>query len=405
MKVIYEGYDAGGAVMRGGIEASGRAEASDLLRKKGIFATLLTEEGGASKGGTTGGKADLRQLVQFCRQMSVLVSTHTPIVQTLQALESQAAPGPWRQIIGDLRQRVEEGAQLSEAMAAHPRVFDGVCRSMVAAGESGGMLDIMLTNLARMLRQQLHIRKSVVGAMVYPAVLSVLSVVVLIATVIFVLPRFEDLFKTLQAPLPPTTQFLVTLGAVARGWWWAIAPGLAVPVAWGYFWLRSPKGRVALDRVSLNSPRLGPALRAFYTARFARLLGVLVQARITLLDALVLTRQATGSPSYTRLLEKAEEDVGRGQSLAAALADSGLIVPSVVEAIASGERTGHIGPVLVQIADFMDEDNEQLVKALASLIEPIILSFMGMTVGFVAISMFLPLFDLTGAAGGGGPKP
>lgn len=405
MKLAYEGYDLAGKLVAGLVEAAGIPEASEQLRKQGVFVTALNESVGApqleSQTSASRGRGGRRpkDLVSFFRQLSILVGTHTPLVQSLAAIERQTPAGDWRGVIEDLRRRVEEGAALSAAMEAHSGKFDAICRSMVAAGESGGRLDVMLRGLSALTRQQYHVRRSIIGAMVYPVVLISVSLGVLIVTLFFVLPQFQGLFDTLQAPLPPTTKFLIGISAVGKSYWWAILAGVAALVMLCVSGFRSPSARRAIDRALVDAPRIGPIMRAFATARIARILGVLLDARIPMLDAVRLARQGTSNTCYADLLDRADHAISRGESLADILAHSGLVVPSICEALSSGERSGQLGPVLVQVADFLDEDNEVLVKSLMSIIEPVILTFLGVIIGFVAVSMFLPLFDLTTLGG------
>lgn len=409
MKLSYAGYDLAGKEVAGLIEAPGVAEASEQLRKQGVFVTAVSERAaagaplGASRTGSTRRGRRPRDLVAFFRQLSILVGTHTPLVQALAAIERQTPEGAWRTTIEDLRRRVEEGSSLSDAMAAHEGKFDAICRSMVAAGESGGRLDIMLRGLSAMTRQQYHVRRSIIGAMVYPVVLVGVSLGVLVITLFFVLPQFEGLFQTLQAPLPPTTKLLIAISTTTKAYWWAALLAVAGGVGLALWMLAAPGPRRAVDRFLVGAPRLGPIMRSFATARIARILGVLLDARIPMLDAVKLAREGTSNSCYAELLDRAESAISRGESLADVLSHSGLVVSSICEALSSGERSGQLGPVLVQVADFLDEDNEVLVKSLMSVIEPVILSLLGVIIGFVAVSMFLPLFDLTSLGGTGAP--
>jgi type II secretory pathway component PulF len=406
MKLAYEGYDMAGKPVAGLVDAQGVPEAAEHLRRQGLFITSIGEGGAAvpadapsaaPRGARPRGRS--KELVAFFRQLSILVGTHTPLVQALDAIERQTPEGAWRAVIADLRRRVEEGTSLSVAMEAHANRFDAISRSMVAAGESGGRLDVMLRGLAEMVRQQYHVRRSVVGAMVYPAVLIAVSLAVLVVTLFFVLPQFRGLFDTLQVPLPPTTALLMGASGWAASHWWAVVGALGALVAGGVAVARSAAARAAIDRFLVFAPRIGPIVRAFSTARIARVMGVLLDARIPMLEAVRLARQGTSNSCYARLLDRAESAITRGESLADTLSHSGLVVPSICEALASGERSGELGPVLIQVASFLDEDNEVLVKALMSIIEPIILTFLGVIIGFVAVSMFLPLFDIATLGG------
>jgi type II secretory pathway component PulF len=416
MKLAYSGYDKSGAPVSDVLDAGSTDEAVEVLRRKGIFVSQISEATKASGAGVPGAAAArrlgfgsggrLEALSSLLRQLSILVRTGTPLMEALQAMERQLAPGPWRDVVGDLRHRVEEGSQLSEALARHPGYFDPVCRSLVAAGECGGKLDAMLDRLAVLTRKQVKIRKAVGGAMIYPALLSVVAVFVTVTMIGFVMPRFEELFKSLDTPLPPLTSFLMSLGMWLRGNWILALGSVLSGVGLGWFWIERGGGRLVVQQAMLSVPKVGTLVKSLATARLARVLGVLLESRVTLVDALALARESAGHPSFNAMVARAEEAVTRGESVAGTLADPTLIDPSICEAIRSGERTGQLGPVLLTVADHLDEDNEILVKTMTSLLEPLILLTMGVIVGIVAVSMFIPLFDLTAAgphAGPGGP--
>ncbi len=443
MKLAYTGFDMNGRAVRGVVESIGAAEASESLRRQGVLLTSIAEGGkgagffsraagtarstaasgsitvnpsasnsagigaatGSNGGGGRGaGGGSLTELAGFARQLSVLISAKTPLVQALQAIERQTPAGPWARTLGAMRQKVEEGVSLSEAMQHFPRQFNAVCRALVQAGEAGGSLDSMLRNLAELTRQQLHMRRSVVGALVYPVALISISSMVLIGLVLFVLPRFEELFKSLGAALPPSTQLLIDVSSFGRQWWFAIVPAVISVAVALYYYVRSEHGAMAFQAALMGTPRVGMIVRSLATARIARVLGALLEAKVGLLDAIKLTRQATTIAAYAKILEDAEDRITRGENFSATLASSTLIPPAIVEAVASGERSGQIGPVLTQVGKFMDEDNELIIKSLTTLLEPLILVVLGVLIGAVAIAMFLPLFDLT-AAGGGSAGP
>jgi type II secretory pathway component PulF len=259
----------------------------------------------------------------------------------------------------------------------------------------------MLDRLAVLVRKQLQVRRSIVGAAIYPALLVVVAAAVLVVLLTFVLPRFAELFKSLDTPLPPTTQFLMSLSAGLRNYWWLLL-ALAIPLAGcAMAWLKTESGRRTIDSLVLRLPQFGAIVKSFATARLTRILGILLQGHVPLIEALQLTRGACSNHHYSDLIGGALEAVTRGDSLAVALSDERLIAPSVQEAIVSGERSGQLAPLLTTLADFMDESNEVTVRALTSILEPLILVVLGVLVGFVAVSLFLPLFDLTAATGGG----
>lgn len=408
MKFVYQAFDRAGKALTGVVDADDPAHAMELLRRQSLYVSTLerTDAAGGddpSKRQRAAGK-HLRVVAGFTRQLGVLVSTGTPVVEALGALERQATNESFRGVINQLRLKVEEGSTLAAAMEGAPRYFNAVARSLVAAGESSGQLDAMLTRLAELTRQQLRTRTALVGAMVYPCLLMVVAVGVLVTMLVFVLPRFTGLFKTLNAPLPPTTRALMAISEALTGYWYICVPALAAAVAALAWWLRSPGGRRCVDTFVLAAPKIGALTRNFATARLSRLIGVLLESRVALLDALELTRQAFSNHHYAAMLARAREEVTRGQPLSLSLSESGLVVPAVCEAVRNGERTGQVGKVLVSMADYLDEENEVVVKSLTSILEPIILIALGSVVGLVATSMFMPLFDLTSMTGpGGGP--
>lgn len=416
MKLKYEAIDSQGKSVADSVEAADAAEAIEQLRGKGLFVTTIAEAsaGGGSGAESAGGSASwrgggrklsgtkrLKNLAMFTRQLSVLVSSGTPLVQAIASLERQAKEKPWRDVLAALRNKVEEGATLSEAMAQQPQVFDPVCRSLIAAGESGGSFDTMLDRLAQMTRKQMQVRSAVVGAMVYPCLLIVIAMGVLALMLLFVLPRFMGLFQQLDAELPPTTKVLVALSEALRSYWWMI-PIVAGGAFFGIrTWLNTNTGRIAVDTIVLKLPMAGAIVRSFAVARITRVLGVLMAGRVPMLEALALARQTAKNVRYVALVARAEEAVTRGSTISAAFAEAeDLVTPSICEAIRSGEQSGQMGALLLNIADFLDEDNEVVVKSLTSILEPLILIALGLVVGFVALSMFMPLFDLTSATHG-----
>ncbi|MDX2016525.1 MAG: type II secretion system F family protein [Planctomycetota bacterium] len=418
MKYVCVGFDRTGKAVRETIEAPSAEDAAEQARRKGLFVTETRAAGAASRrnipaqagawSGVGEGKR-MKQLASFLRQLSMLVSTGTPLVDAMTSLEKQTPEGELRTVVGRIRAKVEEGVTLAEAIAEHPRWFDAVSRSLIAAGESGGGLAEMLTRLSALVRRQVKVRQQTVGALVYPCVLLAIALGVSIAMITFVLPRFEGLFKTLDAPLPASTAVLMDLSTFVRAHWMMLCAFVAAMLGAGWWMLNTPAGKSWRGAVLLALPRAGDTVRAFTTARIARLLGVLMLGRVGLLEALKLVRESLGLGAYRTLIESVEQGVTRGENISQAIVsaqermDMALIEPSVIEALRSAEKSGRVGEVLVAMADHMDEDNEVALKALMQLIEPAILLLLGVIVGTVAVSMFLPLFDLTGAGGGLGP--
>jgi type II secretory pathway component PulF len=415
MTFTYVAFDKSGKSAQGSIEAGSASEATDTLRARGLFVTSVVQGNGDGAAAIAGsetasrksakffGRARrLRNLVTFTRQLHVLVSSGTPLVQSLTALERQSTDVEWRNVIVDVRQRVEEGAALSNAMEHHPQYFDNLCRSLVRAGEAGGHLEAMLERLAKLVRSELHVRSSIRGAMVYPCLLIFISITVLSILLCFVLPRFAMLFQNLGSPLPPTTKVVMLASDILRGYWWLLITLIGCGVFGFRTWAKTSAGKRMIDRIMIDAPALGTMTRSFSTARVARILGIQIDSKVPLLEALHLTREACGNVFYAELVAAAEDAATRGLPVSSAFERTRLISPAICEAIRNGEQSGQMASLLVNIADFLDEENEIVVRSLSSIIEPVILIVLGVLVGFVALSMFLPLFDLTATTSAGG---
>jgi len=426
MKLAYDAFDKTGRKVSDVIEAADLAEATEDLRKQDLFVADITPVKGngsnrkrrkgrdgcgavsagqadsAGRGRVGGGKTRrLKTLAMFTRQLYVLVSSGTPLTQALVAMERQIKDSGWRSAIGDVRVRLEEGSALSEAMGSHPECFDSIYRHMIAAGETGGELPGMLDRLADLTHKRLHIRSAIQGAMIYPCLLSVVALSVLVLLMVFVIPRFGELFDSLDAAQPPSTAVLLAVSDIARNYWWALITGLVVAIVGLRTYFRSSGGKRAFDTFVLRLPKIGGIVRSFSMARIVRMLGVLLESRVPVLEALTLTRDTTSNVHYTELMDRAEKAVSQGQEISSVFGDTDLVTPAVCEAVKSGEKSGQVGPLLLNLADFLDEENEVTLKALTSIIEPVILIVMGLLVGFVALSMFMPLFDVTSMTGGG----
>jgi type II secretory pathway component PulF len=405
MKLAYKAYDKRGNVVVDHIDAASPAEARERLRRDGLFVSTLSEETRADRSQAGGGLvpsrrgARTRQLAVWTRQLSVLVRTGTPLAAAMASIERQVPTGPWRDVLADVRRRVEEGQTLSDAMGEHFGSFDDVSRSLVAAGESSGMLEEMLERVSAITRQQLKTRRTVVGALVYPALLLTVGAVVTLSMLLFVMPRFSKLFDSLGMPLPPVTEILMQVSVLLRSSWWIGLIALAVVAIGGRFAVRTPSGRRATHTMLVRAPFVGGIVRSLATARIARLLGVLLESHVALLESIELTRRASTNLLYVDLMQDAEEAAIRGESISGVFSRSSLISPSVAEAMHHGERNGQIGPILTDMADFLDEENEVIVKSAMSILEPVILVILGVVVGFIALSLFVPLFDMTSMAG------
>lgn len=414
MRLAYRAYEKTGREVTDVIEAPSVTEATDRLRHQDLFVTEIAPAAEAAPTAARGqapaktfrlpaGRSRrLKNLAVFTRQLYVLMRAGTPLAEGLRALERQTRDPRWCEVIGDIRRQLEQGVSVAKAMEARPEYFDAVYRNMVAAGESAGKLTIVLDRLAQLIRKRVHIRRTVRGAMIYPCLLVVVSLVVITVMLLTVVPRFAELFEALDVPLPPTTAMLISLSEILQSYWLPALGVVVLTVVGVRFLLKTPKGKYLKDTLSLRLPYIGGLVRSFATARIARLLAVLLDSHLPVLEALDLTRNAVVNVHYVALIRQAEDAVSRGQPVSTPFRHSDLIAPSVYETMRSGEQSGQVAPLLLDLADFLDEENETTLKGLISILEPVILIVMGVVVGFVALSVFTPLFDATGMIGGSG---
>jgi len=407
MKLAYRACDKSGRETADTIEATDSASAMNKLRGRGLFVTeihdLADSQPTADNVGvrSTRGRS-LKSLALFTRQLAVLVASGTPIVEAIGALQRQTKPGRWQETIAAIRTRVEQGASLSDAMASYPECFDPSYCSLVSVGETRGNLSAMLQRLAELKQKQLQVRNSILGAMIYPCLLTGISMAVLILLLAFVVPRFASLFETLDVQLPASTNILVNISLTLRMYWWAVIAVTALACTAVVLWSRSRTGKRMIDIAMVATPQLGRIVKSFAMARITRTLGVLLDGHVSILEALKLTRHATKNVLYYELVTRAEQIVSRGEPVYSAFANERLVPAAVYESMRNGEKSGQLGPLLLNLADFLDEDNDVVLRSLTSIVEPVILIGMGLLVGVVAFSLFMPLFDLTSMVNGSG---
>jgi len=414
MKLAYRAFEKSGEEVTDVIDAPNKAEATDRLRRRDLFvADIHSVSGGPveqrpqtpTSGGLRlprGKTAKLKDVAMFTRQLFMLIKSGTPLAEGLRSLERQTRDPVWRKVVEVIRGKLAEGVPLSAAMSARPDYFDEVYRNMISAGETSGKLTMVLDRLAQLIRKRLHVRRTVQSAMIYPALLTTVSAVVFVVMLLLVVPRFKMLFDTLSVPLPATTQFLIDLSDALKSYWPVPIALLAATGVGIKLYVSSASGKRACDTLVLRLPYVGNLVRNFATARIARLLGVLLASHLPVLEALELTRGSVSNVHYRELIDRASDVVSRGQPISSAFKDSPLVHASIYGATRSGEQSGQLSALLLDVAEFMDEENEILLKGLISIIEPMILIVMGVMVGFVALSIFTPLFDATGLIGKGG---
>lgn len=411
MKLAYNAVSATGTPVSDIIDAASTDEAMDMLRGKGLFVTQIepeTDSRARQKAKAKSGGARfksktkrLKDVAMFSRQLNVLVATGTPLADGLAALERQVRDVDFKSQLVMIRGHVEQGQTLYEALGKAPRYFDEVYRNIVKAGEDSGSLPVMLDRLALLTRKQVQVRSQISSAMIYPSLLIFISIAVLAIMLTVVMPRFTGMFESLDVPLPATTVALMAMSQALQSYWWVALLGVGVGVGALKFALATPRGKRSMDAVVLAVPVLKDVTRSYATARISRLMGVLIECNVPLLDTIQLVRCSTGNSKYEEMMVRAEEIVISGEPVSGAFADDRMIEPAFYEAVRNGEQSGRLSMLMITVADFMDEENDTRLKALTSLFEPLILVFLGLMVGGIAISMFMPMFDLTSMAGGG----
>ncbi len=409
MKIAYEAMDQRGLTRSDVLEVASRDEAIDTLRRQGLFVTHIEtaaeQLGGEDSLGRRVGRLqirlpgeDHREMMLFTRQMAMLMSVGTGVVPALAAIGRQSRSRRWREGVMAVHAEVQGGSPLSAALAERPDLFDPVFRSMVAAGEATATLPEMFARLSSLTQQQYEVRNRVVGAMMYPVILIGICLAVTVILIGFVLPRFATLFTNLNLDLPRSTAQLIGLSGLLTSYWpWAVG---AVSLSVGGIWalLRTERGRLGFDRLLLRTPSVGALVRSLMLARICRMLGLMIHARVPLLEAVELTMNSTTNAEYKALLQRVRGAVTDGLPLAAGLQGSRLVFPGMVQAVATGEEGGNVAPALLFVADWLDEENRLKIATLSKLVEPIILILMGVVVGGVAVSLFMPLFDMATAA-------
>ena len=404
MQFVYEAMTSDGQIVTDRLEAANPAEAADSLRAKSLMVLRVDRADAspvrarsANEGSRGSRRAKPSDLVLFTQQLKMLLETGAALVPALQAIEQQATKESFAKLLHKVREHVEQGGTLSEAFAERPDLFKPVFCSMVSAGEATGTLTQTFDQLNELVARQQQTRKTLIGALTYPAILSLLCVAVAGVVVGFVVPRFSQLFTNLHSPLPPTTQFMFAVSQGARANW-PVGVGLLVAsVAGLVITLRVKHLRGHFDTVLLKLPVIGRIAARLMFARVLRLWAATLRCHVPLLEAIQLSRSALTNSLFIKLVDDVEEAVSGGGSIGKTLAESGMVEPVVASAIRTGEENGRLTEAVEFVSRWVDKDNVQLVAALTRVAEPALLSVMGLFVGLVAMSLFIPLFDLATA--------
>ncbi len=394
------------------VEAPNQMEAIAAIKRLGFLPIEVREAkaraagggtlsggAGAKKGGINlgflGGGVKAKDITLFTRQLSTLQDAGLPIVQSLQILTDMQRPGMFKNSLGRITEEVQSGTQLSEAFARHPRLFDKLYTNMVRAGETAGALDVILRRLAEFREKAQRLKKKVIGALVYPIAVLTIASGILIFIMVFIVPKFELIFRDLGITLPALTEFLISISRFLGSIYGLLGlVGLIAAIIGINLFRATEVGGAIVDRASLRVPVLGGVIKKSSVARFTRTLGTLVTSGVGFLDALDITKSATPNIVVRNAIQSVRDSVKEGETINEPLRRSGVFDDIVVNMIKVGEETGELDKMLIKIADTYDEEVDSAVAAMMALMEPLLIIFMGLAVGFIVIALFLPLIKI-----------
>ena len=413
----YQAMDRQGREVKDEIEAASHEEAVSLIRKKGYYPTNVKQksERTGKRSATTAvvkqkgktkalGGVNAKQLCQFTRQLSTLTDAGLPLVRSLQILEGQLKPGSLKNSLIDVTDDVQGGTSLSEALSKHPKIFDKLYVNLVRAGEAGGVLDVILQRLADFQEKTEKLKREVKGALIYPTAVMVIALGILLFIMYFIILQFVKMFAEfgLGGGLPlPTLMLQMASNFVVN--WWPIFPVMIAGAIFGFKMVsRSENGRVALDNFKIRAPLIGTIMRKAVISRFCRTLGVLISSGVPILEALSIVKEATGNAVIGKAVGHVHDSIREGDTIAEPLRQSKVFDEMVVHMIEVGEETGDLDKMLVKVADNYDNEVDSAVAGLMSLFEPMLIIFLGLTVGFIVVALFLPLISMMTKMGEGG---
>jgi len=376
------------------IEAPSREDVVAQLRRQRLSVVKVDEE---SKPKRAKGSIKMRDIVIFTRQFSTMINAGLPLVQALDILAKQTE----NKVLADVTRAVvfdvESGHTVADALAKHPKAFSDLYVNMVAAGEAGGILDTILMRLATFMEKNDALVRKVKGAMIYPGVIMGVAGFAILVLLLFVIPVFEDMFASVGLPLPLPTRIVIAMSKFLKNYWWLIGAAIGVGAFLFKKYYATSSGMLVVDRILLRVPILGDVLRKSAVSRFTRTLGTLISSGVSILDGLEITAKTAGNRVIQDAIMQSRASIAGGDTIAAPLQKSAVFPNMVISMIAVGEQTGGLDEMLTKIADFYDEEVDAAVGGLLSLLEPIMIVFLGVVVGGMVVAMYLPIFDMINA--------
>jgi type IV pilus assembly protein PilC len=386
----WEGKDRNGKIVRGEMRAGGESVVNASLRRQGILVSRV------KKRRTSGGKAiKQRDIAIFTRQLATMMKAGVPLLQSFDIVARGSTNARMTKLLNDIRSDVETGTSLSSAFRKHPLHFDALYCNLVEAGETGGILEALLDRLAIYQEKTMAIKSKIKSALMYPTAVIVTAVVVLTVIMIFVIPSFEEVFKSFGGELPLPTQMVIAMSKFFLQWWWLM---FAVLFGGGYFffesWKRSEKMQMTMDRLLLKVPVFGDLINKSVIARWTRTLSTMFAAGVPLVEALDSVGGASGNAVYAQATEKIQKDVSTGSALTTSMTSTGVFPTMVLQMAAIGEESGSLDHMLAKAAEFYEDEVDEMVKGLSSLMEPFIIVILGVLIGGIVVAMYLPIFKL-----------
>ncbi len=398
---IVEGTTKDGLKVKEEIEAKDERAASMIMRRRGLKISKVKKKPKdiSEVIPILKPKVKVKDVVVFTRQLSTMIDSGLPLIQALDALASQQDNPTFKQILMEIKADVESGSTFSDALKKFPKQFDHLYCNMVAAGEVGGILDTVLRRLAEYMEKAEKLKRKVKGAMAYPAIVLGISVVVLAIILIFVIPTFQKIFEQGGQALPLPTQMVINLSEFVKSYFLAIIGFFVILFMVLRRIYKTEKGALFFDKLFLKAPVFGILLKKVAVAKFTRTLGTLINSGVSIIDALNVASGTAGNKVVELTIQRVKASISEGRTIAQPLAESGIFPPMVVQMISVGETTGALSDMLVKIADFYDEEVDAAVDALTSMLEPMMIVFLGGTIGSIIIAMYLPIFQMAGAVG------
>lgn len=396
----YKALSQDGKTNRGIVESENQKAARQKLKKQGLIVVDLNERDAAkptSAGGVPffGGRIGVREIALMTRQLSSLVKANIPLVEALTALVDQTEKDNLKVVLSSVRQDVNEGLGLAKAMAKHPKVFDTIFVNMVEAGESSGNLSLVLIRLADLKEAQMRLRNKVVSGMTYPVLMMGVAAVLMVVIFTFVIPKLTKVFESMNKPVPATTKALILISDLLVNWWFIFAGiGFAIFALFRKY-ITSEKGRPKWDQFKLRVPVVGPLIRMIAVTRFATTMATLLGSGVPILTAMTISKNLVGNVPIANAISIARENITEGQSIADPLKRSGEFPPLVIHMISIGEKTGELPDMLRNVAETYEEQVNARIDGLTALLEPLMIIGMGVVVGFIVLSIFVPLLEIS----------